>query len=501
MPLSNKTVVDMIITADAVVTMDEKDRILRPGAVAIRDDRIVGVGTPNAIKEEFESSKVLGGRHTLVMPGLVDAYAHAGHGMIKGIYTAELGWPASKVYFHGSTPEWWEADALLTGLDRLRFGVTTGHSTLGATPARADDAAYSEAHVRGVSQVGTRDILGIGPGDPFLMRSDKSSTATDWRGDTPKEVRFTYDDCMHVSAEVVSRFDGASDGRVTVCLAIPYLCGMNPKYTTGSHSYSYSQDEMREMARRGVEAQEFAARYGVLIHTHAARGSFEMVESRLGALQVDAMLQENVLIAHGHGLTAFDMDVLERNGPSVAWVPFGSWGTRVGPAPVVDLIRRGIRCCIATDGAAPFHNSDLFLDIHRAMFLIAENYGGDASLLPPGKALRMVTVDAAAALGMADDIGSLEVGKKADLIILDTDKPYFIPLEAVPQLLCYFARGNDVETVIVDGNILMEDGQVLSVDEHAVKDFAREEAERSFERVDITPYLATPESFWRGWRH
>jgi 5-methylthioadenosine/S-adenosylhomocysteine deaminase len=477
--------------------MNPEGESFSPGAVAVEGDRIVDVGPLDQMQSRYRPTRMIGGDRKIVMPGLVDAYAHAGHGMIKGIYTSKLGWPASEMYFHGSTPEWWKADGLLTGMERVKFGVTTGHSTLGATPARADDAVYSEAHVEAVTQVGLRDLLGIGPPNLFLRPGPFEST--DWRSGSPETRTFTYDDTMRVSAEVVERFHNSADGRVTVCLAVPYLVGMSPRLMTGMHNHAYSADDIREVERRGVEAQEFAQRYGILIHTHGARGTFEYAQEVFGEGMVDEILGGNVVVAHGHGLNMSDIDVLKRTGPSVVWVPFGSWGVRFGPAPIAEMIREGIRCCVATDGAAPFHVSDLFVDIHRAQFLLAEKYQ-DSSVLPPGKALRLVTIDAAAALGMDDQIGSLEAGKKADIIVIDADQPHLTPGVAAPQLVAWYVRGNDVESVIVDGRVLMEKGALTTVDQQDVLEMVRREAAAAFERVDTSAYLEQGDAFWNGWR-
>ncbi len=94
------------------------------------------------------------------MPGLVDCYAHAGHGMIKGIFRPDLGWPANQIYWNASTPDWWYAEAMLSALERVRFGTTTGVSILGATPARADNPIYADRHLDAIAEVGLRAVLG-----------------------------------------------------------------------------------------------------------------------------------------------------------------------------------------------------------------------------------------------------------------------------------------------------------------------------------------------------
>jgi cytosine/adenosine deaminase-related metal-dependent hydrolase len=340
----------------------------------------------------------------------------------------------------------------------------------------------------------------MGPPDPFIKHLSEPWPATDWRSGEPRKVAFTYDDCMRVTEAVVDRFHGANDGRSTVCLAVPYLCGMSPRVMSGTHHYKYTAADVDLMVTRGEEAQAFARRHGIEIHTHGARGTFEYLEARAGRDRTLSVLGPNVIVAHGHGLTLADIDLLQEAGSSVVWVPFGSWGTKVGPTPVIELIRAGVRCAIATDGAAPYHVSDLFLDVHRAMFLVAENYH-DASLLPAGKALRMITIEAAEVLGMASEIGSLEVGKKADIIVIDTAQPHLTPATMPVQLVSFFVRGNDVSTVVVDGKVLMEDRTVKTVDEAEVLAFAKEEIAASFDRIDIEPYLEMTREYWRGWRY
>jgi cytosine/adenosine deaminase-related metal-dependent hydrolase len=119
-------------------------------------------------------------------------------------------------------------------------------------------------------------------------------------------------------------------------------------------------------------------------------------------------------------------------------------------------------------------------------------------VLPGGKALRMVTIDAAKALGMDHETGSLEAGKKADIILVDLDKPHLTPITYVPHQLTFYANGNDVDTTIVDGKILMEKGEVLNVDQNEVLELAREEAQKAFDIIDLDDFKPSDEEFWHG---
>jgi cytosine/adenosine deaminase-related metal-dependent hydrolase len=120
----------------------------------------------------------------------------------------------------------------------------------------------------------------------------------------------------------------------------------------------------------------------------------------------------------------------------------------------------------------------------------------DPGYLPPGKVLEMTTIDSAKALGLADEIGSLEPGKKADVILVDMARPHLYPLNMPLFQLIYFANGNDVDSVIVDGRLLMQNRRVLSVDESTALDLAQRETERMLERTGLQHLLETPDGFW-----
>jgi cytosine/adenosine deaminase-related metal-dependent hydrolase len=181
-------------------------------------------------------------------------------------------------------------------------------------------------------------------------------------------------------------------------------------------------------------------------------------------------------------------------------VPFTHENILYGPCPVIELLQAGATVTISTDGAAPYCSYDLLKDAPRAIWTQWNRFENQ-HLLPPGKALRMVTIDAARALGMDHLIGSLEVGKRADIILIDLARPHLTPQTLLPWQLVYYATGHDVDTVIVEGKILKQAGKVTAVDEAAVLALAREQAARAFQRFDITPYLVMDENFWTGWRY
>lgn len=489
--------VDLIVEAGWVLTMDEEDRVISDGAVAVRGKRIVAVGPREAILRTYQARVQLGGRDQVLMPGLVDTYGHAGHGLIKGIYHAERGWPTHPLYFHATDEAWWYAEGLLSAVERLRFGVTCGVSVVGATPARMDSPVFAERQAEAVMRVGIRGVLGVGPPDPYISHLPTPWQATTWEGGRPVTQTFTYEDTIRHSIQVVRRWHGAAEGRIQVALHVPYLFGRQASHPR--FPFTYRAEHVPLMVERAEEARDLADRYGLLLHSHAFRGSIAFGLQHFGEGRVHRLLTPPVILAHCNGLGAEEVRVLGEERTGVAVVPFTHENLWYGPCPVVELLQAGATVTIATDGTAPYTSYDLLKEVPRAMWAQWSRLG-DQRVLPPGKALRMVTIDAARALGLDAHIGSLEPGKQADLILLNGARPHLTPLLAVPRLLAFYATGHDVDTVIVDGQVLMRSGKVRSVDEGEVLAMAQEAAARAFARFAIAPYLETGRDFWRSWR-
>ncbi len=490
--------VDLIIEGGWVLTMDPQDRVLPDGAVAVDGGNIVAVGPREVVCREHQARVRLDARGKIVMPGLVDVYGHAGHGLIKGIWHPERGWPTNPLYFHATDEEWWYAEGLLSAVERLRFGVTCGFSVVGATPARMDSPAFAEKQAQAVARVGVRGVLGVGPPDPYISHLPTPWQATIWQEGQPIARTFTHEEAVRNSVEVIERWHGAAGGRIQVALHVPYLFGRQAAHPR--FPFTYREEHVPLMIKRAEEARDLANRYGVLLHSHAFRGSIAFGLQHFGEARVRWLLRPPVVLAHCNGLEGEEVRVLGEERVGIACVPFTHENLWYGPCPVVELLQAGAVVAIATDGTAPYTSYDLLKEIPRAVWAQWSRLG-DLRVLPPGKALRMVTADAARALGLDAHIGSLEPGKKADLILLNGTQPHLTPLVAVPRLLAFYASGHDVDTVLVEGQILLREGKVLSVDEKEVVERAQEAAARAFARLDLSPYLETSRDFWRGWRY
>jgi 5-methylthioadenosine/S-adenosylhomocysteine deaminase len=490
--------VDLLIVNGTTVTMDETGHVLDNSGVAVKDDRIVAIDTSDQLHQKYTASQVIDAAQKVVMPGLVDTYGHAGHSMIGGFYHPVHAWPAGHLYWHATTDRWWYAEAQLAAAERLRFGVTTGASIIGSTPARTDSPVFAARNAEAYAKIGLRAILGVGPPDPFIPHIPEPWSGSFYENGNWVEHTFTYQDALSNSVDVIQTWHGSADGRIHVVLHPPYIFGRHVVHKR--FPYQYQPDDIPVMIEKAEEMRDLADRHGVQIHTHLFRGSVDFALEHFGRERVERLLGPDVVVEHGNGLQPSEVEVVGGTHCNVATAPSTAENLWYGYAPIIELLDAGANVSIATDGSAPRFSHDLWKDISRAMWHQWITYQSQ-QVLPPGKALRMVTIDAARALGMDDEIGSLEVGKKADIILIDFDRLHLTPNTFLPQQLTYYVNGNDVDTVVVDGEVLMEGGQIKSVNAEEVMVLAREEAQRSFERVDLTPYQETGHDFWHGPRY
>lgn len=491
---SHQTQIDLLIVGGTVLTMDSENRIIENGAIAIQSDSIVAIGTVEALAQTFVATRTLDAHRMAVMPGLIDTYGHAGHGLVKGILHPKLGWPNNQLYFHSTSAEWWYAEGLLSALERLRFGVTCGFSVIGATPARVDSPVFTERQAQAVQEVGIRGVLGVGPPDPFVHHLTEPWSGTIWHGEESKSNPFTFQDAFANTVDLIRTLNNTADGRIRMALHYPYLLGRETEHPL--FGFRYAADDIRAILDGSLKIREAAQQHGVILHSHAFQGAVRFAVKNFGRRIVEELLGRDVVLAHCNGLLEDEVQLLGERGVSIAVVPMTQENVLYGWCPAIELLRAGANVTISTDGTAPYSSYDLFKDISRAIYAQCMRFG-DENVLPAGKALRMVTIDAARALGLDQMIGSLEVGKRADVILVDLNRPHLTPTTMLPHQLAFYANGNDVDTVIVNGMILMEHRHVKTVDVQSILEMARIESDRAFRRLDIAPFLQIDPSFWQ----
>ena len=239
---------------------------------------------------------------------------------------------------------------------------------------------------------------------------------------------------------------------------------------------------------------ELGRRHGTLFHQDGHRsGSLEMAGRMFGLLGPDA------LMSHCTDLTEADIEAVVSSGTRIVHNPSAIASVR-GYCPVPELLDRGVPVMLGSDGTAPDRSTDMFRHMFQCMRLHQRQHR-DERLMPPGKLLEMVTIDAARALHMEDRIGSLEPGKRADLITVDLRKPHLAPANMPVWRVVCFANGQDVDTVVVDGRVLMRGRQVPHVDTAEVLAQADRETADMLHRTGLAPLLDEPSSLWGQSRH
>lgn len=476
---------DILVTGGTVVTMDAGFRVIERGAVALRGDRIVAVGPADELAPRYEAIRTIDAGGKIVLPGLIDAHAHAGHGLTKGLAEGRGGtrWLElmERLYHRAATPEFWYAEGLLSATERLKFGVTTGLAMPGSSP-RIDDLRPAGESIRAYEEVGLRYVLAIGPPDgPWPRKFVR------WQDGRPSERSVTLEEALATSEEAVQTFNGRSGVRIRISLGPSSLApGYAPDAARASEEALLQARELRRLADT----------YGVSLHTHAYGGMIFQA-----ARDYPELLGHDLSLAHCTGIGPDEVQLLADAGVSVVHGPY-THAYIAARCPVVELVEAGVTVAIGTDGSAPDRSFDLLAQVHPAMQLQRVHFA-DAAALPAGKALAMVTIDAARALGLDRDLGSLEVGKKADLIVVNARQPHLAPHAAAlaPLRLAYAASGADVETVIVNGWVLMERRRLLTVDEAAVLALAQREADALLDRGAAREALDLPAGFWTGARY
>ncbi|PWK68232.1 amidohydrolase family protein [Aminobacter sp. AP02] len=472
---------DILVRNVTAVTVDPERRVIERAWLAVTGDRISGIGTEHDA-EPSDAREVVDGTGMVAMPGLIDAHSHAGHGLVRNAGAGLDTWfqACEEIYARGSTVAFWRAEARMTQLERLRGGITTGMTLLGggADIYRTDDPAFGDAHSGATAESGLRTFMAVGPGRPPFPRSYRQSSGTG----QAQDVTVTFERQLEVSESLIDSWNDLLGRGTGVCLVMPVY---------------YANDVAEPAARKrviemGEAVMELRRRKGVLFTQDGHRDGSIALARDLG------VLGEFALLGHSVDLTEEDFAALKETGASIIHNPSAIMSV-YGRCPVPELIEAGITVCLGSDAAAPDRGYDMFRHMAQCMHYHRRHFR-DPAYLPPGKTIEMATIDAARALGLESELGSLEIGKKADIILIDMRKPHLYPPVMPVTRLAHFANAADVDTVIVNGKILMRGRKTDHLDADDILADAAEQAALAFERTGLTHLLEEPQDFWRNAR-
>lgn len=441
----------LLIENGVVLTMDANRRILDGGHVLIEDGRIAAIGT-GSLPKDVQAERI-NASGMVVMPGLIDTHAHAGHMLTKGLGSESEDWMSvtGRIYAQATDPEFWAAEAALSAAERIRCGTTTAALLFGGGPdiMRSEAPEAAEAHLAAMAAMGVREILAVGPNRPGPKHLYRHYSQTGYT-----EAIVSPDLQLDVAAQLVDDW-ARRDDRLRVVFSLPVF-----------DAHELQDETVYTLARK---TRDLARERGVLLVQDGHRdGSIAANDARLG------LFDDRSLLAHCIDLTEEDRAVLKRTGAKVAHNP-SALMSLYGRCPAPELMGQGVVVSLGTDAAAPDRSFDMFRNMFQAHRYHARHFGDD-TVLPPLQLLEMATINGAHALSMEDEIGSLEIGKRADVLLLNMRQPHLWPPRDPVQRLARFANGADVDTTIVGGRVLMRGRRLIGQDEGAILD----RAERAF---------------------
>lgn len=441
--------------------MDPQRRIISEGAIAFEDDHIVAVGKSAEVRAQFpDHTRVdVGGK--VILPGLVDCHVHLAQALIRGCADdlSLVRWLTERVWvLQGNyTPEDGRASAALCILEMLKSGTTTFLEVMIAGRYGFDGIAevVRDSGIRGVLSKIVMDLPAYAEARNIMypgMIEEREAT-----------IREALD--MH------AKWDGQANGRIRVWFGPRTPGGCTP-------------DLYREVSRLARERG-----MGITMHLAEVREDVEYIQKEFGMRPVDfaaevGLLGPDVVLAHAVWLTDGEIEKLARTGTHVCHNPSSNLKLASGFARVPEMLNAGVNVALGCDGGPSNNTYDLIREMRLASY-IHKARTLDPTAMPAEKVLEMATINGAKALGMADQIGSLEVGKKADLVVLDLHKAHIVPSpDPVSAIVCA-ACGADVDTVVIDGRVVVQDREVLTMDEERILDEARDRARKVYQRAGI----------------
>jgi cytosine/adenosine deaminase-related metal-dependent hydrolase len=465
-----------------VITMDAGRTILERASVAIRGERIVEVGPAAALRDKYSAARVIDCSRKAVLPGMVDLHGYLGGSLLKSA-GQNLSGGARRTMLENLLPdftdeEWWEADAQLNALERLKMGTTCMFSMMGGNGTRTDDVVFTQIAARALERIGLRTRIGVGPARPPWPRRFAY-----WRDGMRSERMVSFDEVMENCDRILSQ-QRASGSIVDYGLALSRIGNRN------EHDPVWSAEREQWVRKQAEAVLHLQKKHGVTFWTHMYGNAVEYAhDQKLG------LLGPQTVLSHCTGISERAIGIMRDTGTHAAHHPRAARiFTYPGRCPVPELIDAGVTVALGSD-APSTHNCDLFLDMKAAIDQQRIHFK-DPDLLPPGKVLEMATIDGCKALGLDHELGSVEVGKKADLITVDLFQPHLYPLDMLVYRLVYNATGADVADVTVSGRLVMADRRLQTVDEAEVLAHAQDVYRRFVERAQLREHTRNSERFW-----
>jgi 5-methylthioadenosine/S-adenosylhomocysteine deaminase len=422
---------DLLITGGTVVMMDAKRQVIENGVVAVRDGKIVYVGKADGLPPNIRPKQLINARGKVVIPGLINTHTHVPMGLFRGIADdLDLQEWLTKYIF--------PAEAKNVNEEFVRAGTRLGLAEFirGGTTTYCDMYYFEDAIADETAKAGVRGVLG--------------ETLIDF----PAPDNKTWAAALAYTEKFVKKWQGHP-------LIVPAVAPHAP--------YTVSEEHLLETRRLSDRLNA-----PLVIHLAEANTETEFIQQKHKGLrpieyvEKIGFLSNKTIAAHVIQANEREIDILLNRGVGVAHNPQSNMKLAAGVAPVPSMLKKGLRLGLGTDGAASNNDLSLWEEMDTAAKL-HKIFAGDPKIVPATEVFAMATIGGARALHMEDKIGSLEVGKLADIVLVDFDELNQTPMYNVYSHLVYATKANQVNTVIINGKVIMRERRLLTLQENVIK--------------------------------
>jgi 5-methylthioadenosine/S-adenosylhomocysteine deaminase len=426
--------VDLIVRGGTIVTMDGARRVIEDGAVVVQNGRIKDIGPRAELEARYTARATIDATGRLVIPGLINGHTHIPMTLFRGLADdLDLQEWLTKYIF--------PAEAKNVSEEFVRVGTRLGLAEMirGGTTTYCDMYYFEDAIADETAKAGVRGVLG--------------ETIIDF----PVADNKTHEEAMAYAERFIRKWQNHP-------LIVPALAPHAP--------YTVSEEHLR-----AVRALSDRLKAAIVIHVAETQKEVDDLVKSKGTSPVDYLarigfLNERVIAAHVVFPTEAEIATLKRLGVGVVHNPQSNMKLASGVAPVPRMIAEDIRLGLGTDGAASNNDLNMWEEMDTAAKL-HKVFARDPKVVSAQEAFELATIRGARALHMEREIGSLEIGKRADLVIVETDDLNQTPLYNIYSNLIYATKAADVQTVVIEGRVVMRDQRLLTLDENDIKARAR----------------------------